>query len=162
VQDLHFKKNLMEKKQMMLVLLAFLGFIVYAKKNKKSEANNSLLSNMFNKREESELEKKINKAQQNGTNAITLSIEEITDQLYKEMRLQNTDKRIIFKYLENVNEEQFKKIVAHFGKQKYSKITRSINPYYGEIEELDMIEWLKNELSEQDYKTLKNKYPNIL
>ncbi|MEE1897085.1 hypothetical protein V1389_01980 [Flavobacterium rakeshii] len=83
--------------------------------------------------------------------------------LYQAMKDSGTYEDAIFNALKNVNATQFAQVMQKFGKQSYNKLLGNqirINPLSSlPLEPLQV--WLKNELSQKDYKTLQLKYPQL-
>ncbi|WP_130736736.1 hypothetical protein [Flavobacterium sp. J27] len=84
--------------------------------------------------------------------------QKVAENLYLAMKDLGTDEDLIFSSLKNVNQSQFSQVVEAFGVRNY-------NPFSGNT--LSFVKhplsvWLKSELSDSEYNTLKLKYPNYL
>lgn len=87
----------------------------------------------------------------------------VATDLYNAMKDSGTDEGEIMDILTPVTPAQFALVFKAFGKLNY-------NPTFGNqyalpfqtLTKYDLKYWLKSELSVEDYKTLKYKYPNIL
>lgn len=80
------------------------------------------------------------------------------------MKTMGTNEQTIFDVLTPVNQVQFGKVVAAFGKRQYNSTTgNQINyfPVY-QLPYVDLKGWLYSELSKENYATLRSKYPNYL
>jgi len=102
-----------------------------------------------------------------GFDASSFNAKEIVTMLYdamKEANLTNTDKRqTIFTALTGVSEAQFAQVIKAFGSRYYNTLTG--NTYFALWQtpvKHPLKVWLKEELSEQDYKLLKSNYPRQL
>lgn len=102
-----------------------------------------------------------------GFDTSSFNAQEIVAMLYdamKEANLTNTDKRqAIFTALTGVSEAQFAQISKVFGSRYYNTLTG--NTYFALWQtptKHPLKVWLKEELSQEDYKLLKSNYPNQL
>lgn len=95
---------------------------------------------------------------------VVISLEEITKQLYQEMRKRNSRPKNIMALLREVSQEDFALMVNMFGKKSYDKLFRTdlTDSVNGSFEDTDLKGWLSVELPLADYQTLKEKYPNYL
>lgn len=87
----------------------------------------------------------------------------IADKLYNAMKDSGTDEDAIFNALKNVNATQFEQVMQKFGKQSYNMtLGNQRNPFpLIPLTLYPLDAWLKNELSQKDYKTLQLKYPQL-
>ncbi|MGQ2982120.1 hypothetical protein [Flavobacterium sp.] len=88
----------------------------------------------------------------------------VAEKLYDAMRTTGTDEAAIFNALQPVNQAMFSQVYGKFGKRSYNKtMGNQIN--YFPITPLpleDLKTWLRNELSDENYNTLRLKYPLYL
>lgn len=80
------------------------------------------------------------------------------------MREMGTNEQSVFDILTPINQTQFAKVVAAFGKRQYNSTTgNQINyfPVY-QLPYVDLKGWLRSELSNEMYASLRSKYPNYL
>lgn len=91
----------------------------------------------------------------------TFNAHNVAMELYNAMKDAGTDEGVIVDVLTHVNQSQFGLVFKAFGKLAY-------NPTFGNqyglttLNKYDLKYWLKNELSQEDYLTLKYKYPAYL
>ncbi len=85
----------------------------------------------------------------------------VANELYDAMKTANFGHKNIMVILQRINQSQFGQIVTAFGRKSYNDITGN---QYGvfTLPLVGLQGWLKSELSEDDYRTLKYKYPNYL
>lgn len=98
------------------------------------------------------------------TNAPTFNANTVMNKLLDAMKTTGTDEAAIFKALTNVNQTQFGLVVKAFGIRQYnSTMGNQINyfPVY-QLPYVNLQGWLENELSDENYSTLQQKYPNYL
>lgn len=89
----------------------------------------------------------------------------VADELYEAMRYNGTDEDAIMSALQHVNQTQFAQVFSKFGKIQYNKtLGNQVNPtaWIDDLPFVDLRGWLKNELSDADYKILRLKYPSYL
>lgn len=92
------------------------------------------------------------------------TVTKIAQDLHDAMKYSGTDEDRILRTLTNVDEELFKKVARRFGRRAYNKTLGNqtrVNPF-SELDKYSLKEWLENELTASEYKTLKDKYPNSL
>lgn len=88
--------------------------------------------------------------------------------LYDAMKDSGTDEAAIFNALQGINEQQFRLVAAAFGNRSYNTTLGnqynlpSWMPGYSPLPLLPLRTWLKEELSKQNYETLRLKYINSL
>jgi hypothetical protein len=88
----------------------------------------------------------------------TFDPKNVAENLYEAMKSLGTDESAIFNSLANVNQTQFAQVIKEFGNRVYNTYTGGTafgSPYPLKV-------WLKEELSDDEYKTLRLKYPNYL
>ncbi|GEC80143.1 hypothetical protein [Flavobacterium aquatile] len=97
----------------------------------------------------------------------SFNAKEVATMLYdamKEANFTNTEKRkSIFTALTGVSEAQFSQVIKAFGSRYYNTLTG--NTYFALWQtpvKHPLKIWLKEELSEEDYKLLKSNYPKQL
>ena len=102
-----------------------------------------------------------------GVDASSFNASQIATALYDSMKqanFTNTQKRqAIFTALTGVSEAQFAQVIKSFGSRYYNTLTG--NTYFALWQtpvKHPLKVWLKEELSEQDYKLLKSNYPKQL
>lgn len=84
--------------------------------------------------------------------------------LYDAMKDVGTDEEVIMEALKTVDQNQFTKVIAAFGKLNYNELTGNqynFNPFVT-LPKFGLKQWLKEELSAKDYAILKLKYPYAL
>lgn len=89
----------------------------------------------------------------------------VANDLYEAMRYSGTDEEAIMQTLRYVTQDQFAKVVVAFGEKQYNRtLGNQINPtaWFTELPFVGLAGWLKNELSNSEYHTLKLKYPKYL
>lgn len=87
----------------------------------------------------------------------------IAKQLHEAMRTTGTDEDLIFESLTGLSQTQFGSVVKAFGLKPYNKYTGNQMGVIGiSLPKLNLKAWLKYELSEKQYKTLRYKFPNYL
>lgn len=89
----------------------------------------------------------------------------IADKLYNAMKSIGTDEDLIFNSLQGVSQTQFGQVIQAFGKKSYnSTYGNQINysPWAGNLPLEPLQVWLKSELSDQSYETLRQKYSYYL
>lgn len=106
--------------------------------------------------------KAVDEAIQQGKSEISLSVEQITEQLHKEMSRTNSDPYVILKFLEPISPEHFQQMQDIFGVRPYSYHTKS-EPKRNYLFTdngipLTLLDWLKEELSAQEYEQIIKKY----
>lgn len=88
----------------------------------------------------------------------------IAEKLYNAMKNTGTDEDLIFNSLQGVSQNQFGQIVLAFGRRSYNELYgNQIN--FNPIESLPLEPlqvWLKSELSDNSYETLRQKYSYYL
>jgi hypothetical protein len=94
----------------------------------------------------------------NGSNQVPFNALSIADSLHNAMKDIGTDESAIFNALQGVNASQFVEVVTAFGLRKYNSWLG--NDVGGSVQPLKV--WLSEELSTDEYKTLKLKYTNSL
>lgn len=82
----------------------------------------------------------------------------VAETLHNAMKDSGTDESAIFNVLQTVNAQQFVQVVNAFGLRKYNSFLG--NDWGGTLQPLKV--WLKEELNDSEYKTLRLKYPNSL
>lgn len=177
----------MEKKAILLVGLLFLGgslmaFNLNKKTNKTTSTTNpnmvpdtSPKPNPPNTDFSKKIQDAITEAQNTPPSAdpnspppnpvvVVISLQEITKQLYQEMRKRNSRPKNIMALLKQVSQEDFSLMVNMFGKKSYDKLFRTdlTDSMNGPFQDTDLKGWLSVELPPADYQTLKEKYPNDL
>lgn len=154
----------MNKKQKIVLLLFFLaaGGTIYAFSGKKNQKHNSANNaNTLPPREaDTDFSKRIDNAITNNETIVAISLQEITQQIYEELSKANSNGRVILALLENIDEQQFRKIIELFGHRDYSTIT--LQNKGDVLVKYPLPFWLKHDLPERYYKQLKQKYPNSL
>jgi hypothetical protein len=104
----------------------------------------------------------------NGSNAPipvggAFNAKNIAEDLYIAMYDSGTDEATIIDVLTHVNQTQFEQVFVAFGRRGYNKINGSNSfPFWSTITKYDLKTWLKEELSDADYRILKLKYPKYL
>lgn len=88
----------------------------------------------------------------------TFNAQNVAESLHIAMKDMGTDESTIFNVLQSVNASQFVQVVNAFGLRKYNSWFG--NDVGGSLQPLKV--WLKEELSADEYKTLRLKYPNSL
>lgn len=87
----------------------------------------------------------------------------IANQLHEAMRSLGTDEDLIFESLTGLSQTQFGSVVKAFGLKPYNKYTGNQMGVIGvNLPKLGLKTWLKNELSDKQFKTLRYKFPNYL
>lgn len=87
----------------------------------------------------------------------------VADALYHAMYEMGTDEDAIIAALKPVGQSDFAKVVTAFGQKQYNPTFGNQYSYSWEpLEFYGLPFWLKNELSDSTYNTLRNKYPNQL
>ncbi|CEN54062.1 hypothetical protein [Capnocytophaga canis] len=85
----------------------------------------------------------------------------MVDELLVAMKGLGTKFSKIKEILQEIEDENFmRSLIGYFHKKTYRKVVVK-PPFYEEVE-LDLIGWFKEELSESEYKELKDMYPNSL
>lgn len=79
--------------------------------------------------------------------------------LFHAMNQIGTDETTIIETLRTVSYSQFQKVIAAFGKERYSDI---FGYKTATADERSLPYWLKEELSDSQYANLKRKYGNLL
>lgn len=172
-----------KKKAILLVGLLFLGGSLMAFNSKKTKTTTTTnLDNDFtptpnppNTDFSKKIQDAITEAENNPPSAdpnspppnpviVVISLEEITKQLYQEMRKRNSRPKNIMALLREVSQEDFSLMVNMFGVKPYDKLFRTdlTDSMNGTFENTDLKGWLSVELPPEDYQTLKEKYPNYL
>lgn len=112
-------------------------------------------------------DKKGNAFLNQGTDTESFNAKEIATILFdamKEANFTNTEKRkTIFTTLTGVSQAQFSWVIKAFGSRYYNTLTG--NTYFGLWQtpvKHPLKVWLKEELSDSDYKLLKSNYPKYL
>ena len=83
--------------------------------------------------------------------------------LYEAMRYAGTDEQTIFEELSGVTQKQFGLISSAFGLRSYNSWLGNTTGVIGQtLPKLSLKMWLKEELSEEDYKLLRKKFPMYL
>lgn len=101
-----------------------------------------------------------------GTNAppqVVFDPKKVADKLYEAMRYTGTDEVTILAVLKKVTAPQFTQVKHWFGKRSYNPYTG--NQYTAPFVPLTLYPldfWLKEELNDEEYSTLRLKYPNDL
>lgn len=91
---------------------------------------------------------------------ITFNAQNVADDLFEYMNQLGTDESGILQTLKSVTAAQFAKVVTAFGRKKYNTWLGNDSGYF--LDTFTLKQWLKNELSDNDYAILKIKYPNSL
>lgn len=89
----------------------------------------------------------------------------IAEKLYNAMKNSGTDEDLIFNSLQGVSQTQFGQVIQAFGKRSYNSLYgNQINyaPMFGSLPLEPLQVWLKSELSDQSYETLRQKYSYYL
>lgn len=87
----------------------------------------------------------------------------IANQLYEAMRGMGTDEDVIFETLTGLTQNQFGSVVKAFGLKSYNRYTGNQKGIIGiDLPKYGLKTWLRYELSEKQYKTLRYKFPNHL
>lgn len=87
----------------------------------------------------------------------------VAQKLYEAMRTTGTDEDYIFDTLTGVTQPQFSAVIKSFGLKPYNSLTGNQYGIIGTtLPKRDLKYWLKNELSEKQYKLLRTKFPNYL
>lgn len=96
--------------------------------------------------------------------ATTFNAENVAAGLYEAMRYSGTKRERVFSILTPVTQTQFGQVAAKFGRRSYNRtLGNQINPFPPiPLELVDLQGWLYEELSDDDYETLRMKYPNYL
>ena len=83
--------------------------------------------------------------------------------LYEAMRYSGTDEQTIFEQLSGVTQKQFGLISQAFGLRSYNTWIGNTSAVIGQtLPKLSLKTWLKEELSDEDYKLLRKKFPMYL
>ncbi len=83
--------------------------------------------------------------------------------LYEAMRYSGTDEQTIFEELSGVTQKQFGLISGAFGLRSYNSWLGNTTGVIGQtLPKLSLKMWLKEELSDEDYKLLRKKFPMYL
>ena len=83
----------------------------------------------------------------------------VADTLHEAMKSAGTDEDMIFEALTGISAMQFASVIKAFGYRLYNTYTGTS---YMAVNKYPLKTWLKEELSESDYKTLKNNFPKQL
>lgn len=160
----------MNKKQKTLLVLLLLlggGVTAWAFTKKKDTASLPTQPSLDPNPPSTDFSKEVADAINEGKKEITLSLEEITLQIHKEMKKSNSDYRVILVLLEPVSEEHFGQMITLFGERPYMDKTRSDGvdgnflPFNEAIPQ-KLPYWLSMDLPNEAYQTLKEKFPKYL
>lgn len=87
----------------------------------------------------------------------------VAQKLYEAMKTTGTDEDYIFENLTGVSQAQFAAVIKAFGLKPYNSLTGNQYGVIGTtLPKRDLKYWLKNELSDKQYKLLRTKFPNYL
>jgi hypothetical protein len=87
----------------------------------------------------------------------------VSQKLYEAMKTTGTDEDYIFETLTGVSQAQFAAVIKSFGLKPYNSLTGNQYAVIGTtLPRRDLKYWLKNELSDKQYKLLRTKFPNYL
>lgn len=89
----------------------------------------------------------------------------IANLLYEAMKpCFGTDEKAIFQALQGLSEAQFEQVRIAFGRKSYNTTwgCQYVAIPWNSLPLLGLREWLKSELSERDYNTLRLRFPNKL
>jgi hypothetical protein len=99
----------------------------------------------------------------NGGLAPIFNPKSVADDLWIAMKDMGTDENAIFETLKYVNQAQFNQVIQAFGKRAYNKTTGNNLTVWGfSLNKYDLKSWLRFELSDQNYNTLRTKYSGQL
>lgn len=93
-----------------------------------------------------------------GNGVVVFNAAKVATELHNAMKDLGTDEDAIFATLTNVSQTQFGLVVKAFGNRTYNTYLGTNNGFTA----YPLKTWLFEELSDNDYKTLKLKYPNYL
>lgn len=158
----------MNKKQgIFLLLLLGGGLAAWAFTKDNKEPSPPEKSSLPYNPPSTDFSKEVADAINEGKKEITLSLEEITRQIHKEMKKSNSDTRVILVLLEPVTEEDFGQMITLFGERPYMDKTRSDGvdgnflPFNEAIPQ-KLPYWLSMDLPNEAYQILKEKFPKYL
>lgn len=100
-----------------------------------------------------------------GTGASSFNAANIANILYNAMKpCFGTDEKAIFQALQGLTEAQFEQVRIAFGRKSYNTTwgCQYVAIPWSDLPLLGLREWLKSELSERDYNTLRLRFPNKL
>lgn len=105
-----------------------------------------------------------NNASSGGSGVVVFNAKNIANDLYLAMRDTGTEEEDIMFALRNVSQAQFAQVVTAFGRKQYntSNGTQYALMPWTTLPFLGLKDWLKNELTTDEYKILRLKYPNYL
>lgn len=95
----------------------------------------------------------------NAQNEPLFDAKSVADTLHEAMKDAGTDEDVIFEALTGISPAQFASVIKVFGYRLYNTYTGTS---YMAVNKYPLKTWLKEELSESDYKTLKNNFPKQL
>lgn len=83
----------------------------------------------------------------------------VAETLHEAMKNTGTDEDMVFEALTGISPVEFASVIKAFGYRLYNTYTGTS---YMAVNKYPLKTWLKEELSESDYKTLKNNFPKQL
>jgi hypothetical protein len=145
--DLENKKT--QKNIAIVAVLAAIGYYMFFTKTDENGGTNDPTGNT-------------------GAGAGTFNAKTIAEILYDAMKDSGTDETAIFKALGTLSPEQYNQVRLAFGRRSYNATLGNQynlptwSPFYSPLPLVDLKGWLKSELSERMYNTLRLKFPSYL